>query len=289
MDDSAIVGGGVTTDIERELSPLRVPFAGDRKIAHNPHVRDRTPPPYDIVGDIHGCIDEFCELLDELGYLVDRETGIVRHLQERTLVFLGDLNDRGPGSIRVWKIALASVRAGTALYVPGNHDSKFARWLMGRDVRLNHGLKETVLELLDLPGGEPRHVGRQLGNLLADSPPYRILDDGRLVVAHAGIEERMIGRVDSEVASFARFGEKTGEVSDYGFPIRRDWAADYRGKALVVYGHTPTPVAEFRNNTINIDQGCAFGGMLTALRYPERETVSVRARRVYAEPAMDRR
>jgi protein phosphatase len=173
--------------------------------------------------------------------------------------------------------------------VPGNHDSKFARWLMGRDVRLNHGLKETVLELLDLPGGEPRHVGRQIANLLADSPPYRILHGGRLVVAHAGIEEHMIGRTDSEVSAFARFGEPTGEYSEFGFPIRRDWAADYRGESLIVYGHTPTPVAEFRNNTINIDQGCAFGGMLTALRYPERETVSVRSRQVYAEPAMDRR
>jgi protein phosphatase len=173
--------------------------------------------------------------------------------------------------------------------VPGNHDSKFARWLMGRNVRLTYGLKETALELLDLPGGEPRHVGRKIGDLLASSPPYRILDHGKLVVAHAGVEEWMIGKVDSEISAFARFGEKTGEYSEHGYPIRRDWAADYRGQALVVYGHTPTPAPEFRNNTINIDQGCAFGGMLTALRYPERELVSVPARRVYAEPAMDRR
>jgi protein phosphatase len=278
-----------TTEVARELSPLRLPFAADRKIAHGEDIWDDTPPPFDIVGDVHGCIDELGELLDALGYLVDDETHVAWHLDGRTLILLGDLNDRGPGSIRVWQLALASVEAGTARYVPGNHDSKFARWLMGRPVHLTHGLKGTVLELLELPGDEPRRTGKAIADLLATSPPYRILDGGRLIVAHAGLEEHMIGRVDSEVSAFARFGEKTGEYSSFGFPIRRDWAADYDGNALIVYGHTPVPVAEFRNNTINIDQGCAFGGYLTALRYPEHEIVSVPARTVYAEPSMERR
>lgn len=57
-------------------------------------------------------------------------------------------------------------------------------------------------------------------------------------------------------------------------PVRYNWAADYRGKALVVYGHTPVPEALWLNNTVNIDTGCVFGGHLTALRYPEREAVS---------------
>ena len=54
---------------------------------------------------------------------------------------------------------------------------------------------------------------------------------------------------------------------------------------MVVYGHTPTPQAEWINNTICIDTGCVFGGSLTALRYPERDLVSVPAKHTYYEPA----
>ena len=61
-------------------------------------------------------------------------------------------------------------------------------------------------------------------------------------------------------------------------PVRDNWAAEYRGRAMVVYGHTPVPEPEWLNRTINIDTGCVFGGKLTALRYPEKELVSVPAR-----------
>ena len=58
----------------------------------------------------------------------------------------------------------------------------------------------------------------------------------------------------------------------------------YRGRATVVYGHTPVPEPEWLNHTINIDTGCVFGGKLTALRYPEKELTFVPAQRVYSEP-----
>src|SRR5712675_1089700 len=77
----------------------------------------------------------------------------------------------------------------------------------------------------------------------------------------------------------------TVEQDEFGMPIRYNWAAEYRGKAMVVYGHTPVPEAEWLNNTINIDTGCVFGGKLTALRYPERELVSVPAAHTYCAPA----
>src|SRR5207244_8184363 len=105
--------------------------------------------------------------------------------------------------------------------------------------------------------------------------------DGRLVVAHAGMKESMPGRGSGVVRAFALFGETTGETDAYGLPIRYNWAAEYRGRALVVYGHTPTPEPEWLNNTICIDTGCVFGGRLTALRYPEKELVSVPAARTY--------
>ncbi len=112
-----------------------------------------------------------------------------------------------------------------------------------------------------------------------------MLDGGRLVVAHAGMKAEYQGRTSGRVRSFALFGETTGETDEFGLPVRANWASDYRGAASVVYGHTPVPDAVWLNNTINIDTGCVFGGRLTALRWPERELVSVAARQTYAQPA----
>ena len=108
---------------------------------------------------------------------------------------------------------------------------------------------------------------------------HYVLDDGKLVVAHAGMKEEMQGRGSGKVRDFALYGETTGETDEFGLPVRYNWAAEYRGTAMVVYGHTPVPEPEWLNRTINIDTGCVFGGKLTALRYPERELVSVPAAR----------
>jgi protein phosphatase len=275
----------------RQVGDVRRAYAEDRPIAHATNVWDAAPPPYDIIGDVHGCIEELRELLDLLGYRAvgtSVQPDAVHHPYGRTLIFVGDLNDRGPGSMAVWRLALASIAAGNARVLPGNHDSKFARYLMGRNVQFTprDGLATTVREFLELPEEERVQLGAAIGRLLAESPPYRVFDGGRLVVAHAGLEEAMIGKVNRKISIFARYGEPTGEFTADGLPIRRDWAATYRGKPLIVYGHTPVSVAQFRNNTINIDTGCVFGGALTALSYPELKLVSVPARRVYAEPAM---
>src|SRR6185312_10743394 len=114
---------------------------------------------------------------------------------------------------------------------------------------------------------------------------HYVFDQGKLVVAHAGLREEMHGRGSGAVRSFAMYGETTGETDEYGLPVRYNWAGDYRGRASVVYGHTPVPYADWLNNTICVDTGCVFGGKLTALRYPERELVSVPARQTYYEPA----
>jgi protein phosphatase len=105
------------------------------------------------------------------------------------------------------------------------------------------------------------------------------------VVSHAGLIEKYQGRASRRVRAFCLYGDTTGETDEYGLPVRLPWARDYRGTALVAYGHTPTPAAEWVNNTICLDTGCVFGGRLTALRYPERELVSVDADQVYYEPA----
>ncbi|HET9504431.1 MAG TPA: polynucleotide kinase-phosphatase [Hymenobacter sp.] len=295
--------------------------------------------PFDIIGDIHGCYRELCELLGKLGYEVlpeevldARDLGVrvvrstpppgplpsgrggaqrIHSIQDlsseeqanvaeegasvspspggegaggwgnRKVVFLGDLVDRGPASPQVLRLVMSMVRDGLALCVPGNHDIKLLRHLNGKNVSLTHGLAETVAQL----AGETPAFKEQVRLFLDGLVSHYVLDGGRLVVTHAGMPEAMQGRGSGAVRSFALFGETTGEIDEFGLPVRYAWAADYRGRATVVYGHTPVPEPEWLNNTIDIDTGCVFGGRLTALRYPERALVTVPAHEVYCEPS----
>jgi protein phosphatase len=249
----------------------RQPLWNNRKSDHGP---------FDIIGDVHGCYDELEELLAMLGYAPDAE-GTWRHPNDRKAIFLGDLVDRGPRVPDVLRLVMRMVESGTALALPGNHDVKLMRKLRGRDVQISHGLAESLAQL----DAEPPEFRARVADFIDDLVSHYVLDDGKLVVAHAGMKEEMQGRGSGRVRDFALFGETTGETDEFGLPVRFHWAAEYRGRAIVVYGHTPVPEPEWLNRTINIDTGCVFGGRLTALRYPEQELVSVAAHRVYAEPA----
>jgi protein phosphatase len=238
--------------------------------------------PFDIIGDVHGCYDELRTLLTELGYTVsdgDRGPQLV-HPAGRRAVFVGDLVDRGPKNPDVIRLVMNSVQGGSAFCVAGNHDVKLSRKLSGKDVKITHGLAESLEQL----ESEPAQFKRDAADFLDRLVSHYVFDDGKLVVAHAGLREDMQGRASGAVRAFSMYGETTGETDEFGLPVRYNWAADYRGKAIVVYGHTPVPAADWLNNTICIDTGCVFGGALTALRYPERALVSVPAARVYYEP-----
>ncbi|WFB06971.1 polynucleotide kinase-phosphatase [Streptomyces sp. LX-29] len=233
--------------------------------------------PFDIIGDIHGCRAELDALLAKLGY-VDGA-----HPEGRTAVFVGDLVDRGPDSPGVLRRVMDMVAAGTALCVPGNHENKLGHWLAGRKVRIAHGLAETV-EQLEREGERDPGFRDRVRTFLDGLVSHYVLDGGALVVSHAGLPEKYHGRTSGRVRAHALYGDTTGETDEFGLPVRYPWAEDYRGRAAVVYGHTPTPTASWLNNTICLDTGCVFGGRLTALRWPERELVDVPAERVWYEP-----
>jgi len=262
-----------TAEEVEEVSIERVPLWPNRR-----HERG----PFDIIGDVHGCADELEALLDRLGYR--RDGDVCSHPEGRRVVFLGDLVDRGPRILDTCRLVRATVEAGHGLCVPGNHDAKLLRKLRGRKVTVNHGLDRTLAELQAVPEGERADLSRELADFLEGLVSHFVLDDGKLVVAHAGMKEAYQGRASGQVRAFALYGETTGETDEFGLPVRHDWAADYRGDATVVYGHTPVAEAEWLNRTINIDTGCVFGGQLTALRYPELELVAVPAARVYCQP-----
>jgi diadenosine tetraphosphatase ApaH/serine/threonine PP2A family protein phosphatase len=262
--------------------------AGQVEIEREPLACDRRDlaGPFDIIGDIHGCAGELCALLRELGYSVElKARGAERRARVsgpggRRAIFVGDFVDRGPNAPDVLRIAMAMVQSGLALAVPGNHDAKLQRWLRGSRVALTHGLDLTVHQL----ERETPHFRTEVLNFLARLPVHLWLEGGGLVVTHAGIREDMIGREDGAVRRFCLYGDTDPGVDELGLPLRYHWAAYYRGSPAVIYGHTPVPEAGWVNNTLCIDTGCCFGGRLTALRWPEREIVSVPAVRTYAEP-----
>ncbi len=248
----------------------REPLWNNRKSDHGP---------FDLIGDVHGCYDELVELLTALGYTVDAANFTALPPDGRKAVFLGDLVDRGPKVTQVLKLAMNMAQAGTALCVPGNHDVKLMRKLRGKNVQVKHGLAESLAQI----AAEPEGFSRQVAAFIDGMVSHYVLDGGKLVVAHAGMKQSMQGRGSGAVREFALFGETTGETDEFGLPVRYNWAAEYRGRAMVVYGHTPVPEPDWLNRTINIDTGCVFGGRLTALRYPEAELVSVAAHHTYAQ------
>jgi protein phosphatase len=242
--------------------------------------------PFDIIGDVHGCGDELEILLGKLGYAIAwSETNGERTVKVtppvgRKAVFVGDLVDRGPRTPDVLRIAMSMCAAGDALCVEGNHENKLTRWMNGRDVKIGHGLQQSIEQL----EGETAQFKRDAREFLKDLRSHYWLASGKLCVAHAGLKEDLIGRGSGAVRSFALYGETTGEVDEFGLPVRADWAANYRGETAVVYGHVAQPEAEWVNNTICIDTGCVFGGKLTALRWPEQELVNTPALKTYFEP-----
>ncbi|MDQ2584701.1 protein phosphatase [Saccharothrix yanglingensis] len=241
-----------------------------------PHDLRHLTGPFDVVGDVHGCRVELDHLLRELGHSPDGG-----HPEGRTVVFLGDLVDRGPDTPGVLRLAMGMVEAGTALSVRGNHEEKLVRALQGRNVQVAHGLRESLDQLArETPAFRARVLE------FCDSlEPHHVLDGGRLVVAHAGLPERYHGVRSPKMRALALWGQSTGEHDERGFPVRHPWAREYSGAAMVLYGHTPVEEPEWVNGTLCLDTGCVFGGRLTALRYPERELVSVPARRTWYEQA----
>lgn len=227
----------------------------------------------DIIGDIHGCYKEFEHLTHTLGYVW--EQGIPIHPDNHQLAFVGDLTDRGPESLKVIEIVYQLVQQKKAYYVPGNHCNKLYRYFIGRKVQITHGLETTVAEYKALNKKEQARVSKQFRELYENAPLYQQLDEQKLIIAHAGIKEELIGKVNDKVKTFVLYGDITGEKHNDGSPVRKDWSKDYQGKPIIVYGHTPVSEVRHINRTYNIDTGAVFGGKLSALRYPEMTIYSV--------------
>ncbi len=226
--------------------------------------------PFDFVGDVHGCFDELLALMRRLGYRVEafdpggEEPIYAAHPEGRVLHFVGDLVDRGPNTKNVLRLAMGMQHQGNAMTVMGNHDDRFMRWLKGNDVQIAFGLETSITEIRACSDAFAQAVLDYLQTISF----YHAIDDGRMVITHAGLRPDMLGQTGPAVRAYCCYG-----------PVDRDtgkrivWAPDWRGPFSVIYGHTPIEDARWLNNTLNLDTGCVFGGTLTALRWPEGELV----------------
>ncbi|MEM9089862.1 MAG: polynucleotide kinase-phosphatase [Cyanobacteria bacterium P01_F01_bin.53] len=255
--------------------------------------RKEDPGPFDIIGDVHGCCDEVEQLLQKLGYVSELEITdpdnfwhfpTYYHPEGRKAVFLGDLIDRGPRILDTIKLVHNMMSGCSGMCIMGNHENKLMRKLDGKNVKVSYGLAQTLEAIEAIDESRRDRDIEAIQSFLDSLISHYVFDEGNLVVAHAGLREDLQGRDSGYVRSFALYGETTGKIDEFGLPARYNWAADYRGKAMVVYGHTPVLEPEWLNNTIGIDTGCVYGGKLTALRYPEKELVSVPAAKTYLEP-----
>lgn len=228
------------------------------------------PGPFDIIGAVHGRYAELLALLERLGYRVGPPD--IAAPAGRKLVFLGDLIDFGAGSVDVLRLVMNAVDAGIACSVPGNHEARLVRWLRGQEVARGDGLEATIAAVT----AAPLAFREQLETFLDSSVSHYVLDGGRLVVAHAGLNEELQGRGSSAVRAFALHGEWRDEREEQApanaTPV---WVRDYQGKARVVYSHPRAAQVEWVNRTINLCTSAGGRGSITALRYPENQVESV--------------
>ncbi len=234
---------------------------------------------FDIIGDVHGCYDELIALVKQLGYVP--KDGIYVHPEGRRLISVGDVSDKGPQNVACLRFWIAQVAFGGAFWVHGNHCNKLYRYFLGNRVHLSHGLEKTVQEIEALSKEQRNALRAEYMRCYESQCYYLLLDQRRLAVVHGGLREESMGKFNGQIRATCLYGEATGDTDAQGRPIRRNWAESYHGTTFVVYGHTVEEEAHFLGQTVDIDQGCVYGGFLTALRYPEKELVQVKAKQVY--------
>jgi len=217
-----------------------------------------------IVGDIHGCLEELEDLLEESGFEEEGDE----------LVSVGDLVAKGPDSKGV--VQLLQRIGGRA--VRGNHDQHCLMWwdakVAGEPVPELRPAHREVAEQLEPPEWE----------WLAKLPFWLELPHHDALVVHAGLlPEVPLEEQDPFDLMNMRSILDDGTASrdyDEGTP----WASLWRGPRLVVFGHDAVRGLQLRESAVGLDTGCVYGGWLTGLWLPDRDVVSVPARTTYATP-----
>jgi serine/threonine protein phosphatase 1 len=244
--------------ISKILSRLRAP-------ASQPNAEIPAGQRIYAIGDIHGRYDLLKSLLDQIA-----ADEAARGGSPATLIFLGDLVDRGPESAQVVERLLQLSRErpeGTTRFLLGNHEEvflgvlggdikalKFFNRIGGRETILSYGISETEYDGSDYPALMELVLDRvpaQHGEFLRSFEDMIIVGD--YVYVHAGI--RPSEPLEKQRASDLRW-------------IRDEFLSSTAPHPkIVVHGHTISDDVEITNNRIGIDTGAYRSGTLTAMGF----------------------
>ena len=231
-----------------------------------------------VVGDIHGCLEEFDELIKTISYDKERDR----------LILLGDLFDRGPDSVGVVKRA----REMELECVMGNHDHKFLKWYnAGQHSQYDAYPHYTQFSEDDI-------------NYIFHMPPYIELKDHNFIVVHAGLRGGIpLEQQSKDDLYYIRYGDenqkfiflkKINKLGSKEAAGAHFWTEFWKGPQSVVYGHNVNsyqdPLIEevaLGISCYGLDTGCCFGGNLTALILETKEIVQVKAKQIYYRSDFD--
>ena len=210
------------------------------------------------IGDIHGCYQEFGDLLERLSLTKDDQ-----------LILLGDLVNRGPDSGKVIDLA----RAHRALSLLGNHELRLLNYRRSNDTAFQkENDAETIAKL------QPEDWA-----YLEAMPLTHYVEEMNTVFVHGGFLpnepwQKQPANVVTRIQVIDRDGRPRKRADEPSAPA---WADLWNGPPFVVYGHTPRPEVYKLKWSIGIDTGCVTGGHLTAYVLPEKRIIHVKARRAY--------
>lgn len=211
------------------------------------------------IGDVHGCADEFEELLNAL------------ELQpEDRVVQLGDLVNRGPDSHGVLEL----VREYKVEAILGNHELRLLR------ARGNGSKKQ----LKSYDHSTVKALTKEDWNFLGALPKFQYGPTEEIVMVHGGFlpDQPWLAQDIDTITKIQVIDKKGNAAKRSDAPGAKPWADFWGGRPFVIYGHTPRPNVLERPGSIGIDTGCVYGGHLTAYVIDDRSLVQVRARKAYA-------
>jgi diadenosine tetraphosphatase ApaH/serine/threonine PP2A family protein phosphatase len=210
------------------------------------------------IGDIHGCHQEFAELLERLSLTKDDR-----------LILLGDLVNRGPDSCRVIDLA----KQNNAISLLGNHELRLLNY---RRTKEPYNNKDADAETFSKLRPED-------WTYLEEMPLTHFVEELNTVFVHGGFLpnepwQRQPASVVTRIQVINRDGKPGKRAESPESPL---WADLWNGPPFVVYGHTPRPDIYKLKWSVGIDTACVMGGYLTAYILPEKRFVQVKARRRY--------
>ncbi len=240
---------------------------------------------YIVIGDIHGCIEEFVELLDKVKF----------RPPEDKLYLVGDLIDRGPDPKGVLQHAM---NLGARL-IKGNHEEKMLRWLNYETRRRVDPKFKNPIDTSKIPEERQAEWLSFTDEQLAwvRRAPFTMTIRKPWIMVHAGMEPGFpLEGQRLEQAIRVRYVDQAGEAVGSGDapftppPGTVYWTEAWKGPESVIYGHAvhsrryPRIDAYENVDMLGIDTGCCYGGRLTAVVLtdePGFEFVQVQARKEY--------